>query len=1066
MNKRKKDAAAGLLDRRGDGCVICSTNDNEDCMLLCDGKDCNREIHLYCMRPIVSDIPEGDWYCQQCSSVGSSETLQRYIDGHNEDKMKMNLTTKDNYKNWLYCIQRRVIPFSYWSIDFINEKSSLKASNFDPSSESLIGKICRLYSILEENYHIGRIINRKYDENLECWLHLIYFKVGSDDRNQSLSKWIVLEEHACIIGGDIIWSKPSKGHHWWPAQCYYQSGLDMIMKNYKLIKTKYRNDNAFTQPVHNRDGSIIRTDNARDDTVVLLYYYAMNYFTMSPKKYMDTVTIPLRNKVPNKKDAAKKLSLAYALANIEYEEQRQVWYSYAYSITDNKSGFDGLRVRNYTDLVMHLKSLKSNGLKLTDAANLYSLETTIVPRIDDSHVEAIKKQKMACLDRLYLLGEGGIQFNATEDPVSLTRVKDGAVNESLEYVTNSEIKSDFTQYKSLFATASQAFEQYLLTNQSLLNDSIDMESDTKEKSSSAAAQGKIEGYVVASSRSKRPRNVINYNENALSNIATRGEVWQYIHNCGDETESTKMPFIPYALSSIPTSCWIGAVVRINSDGSIGRVTSINDNKVNLNLLLGTVADADPDELLLLDTSSDDYDAFISAENDILAAIDDMALDDLSDNEHNEVERGNLRSDLFENEIDIKDAASKNASNVTESKSSTESNKINTTKRIWKEPGAKVCRINILAKPASAPTTSGNNKSTAQKSQSQSNDTPVTTKPFVATIKKRQEPPETAVSHSSDVKMTTIRSHTGKLLQVIDRRENPTVVRDSDLPRTRNFERAKRQEWQQARERERERLTSQRNSKYEPRDDSRAASGASRSSGNNYNTDYLAELKATINRLEEIKSRNRDRHLNHQECRPLSRSQRRLLSISKQAYDEELRKHNNHTSRKQERIDNESGLLKSNNYRDGKQERIDNDSGLLKSNNYRDVPQWELDANKFLNNFSVEHQQVRHRDIEYQHVYHHDRPQMNTMTNQYNGPNVPTLNILQSHDYYQNNNRNFHSNHQMIPPGIPPPPVVVTPIVHINQYHHPSNHPPLYPAPQLKLPHENDRYRYNNDRRYK
>ncbi len=1045
MKKRKKDAAAGLLDRRGDGCVICATNDNEDCILLCDGKDCNREIHLYCMRPIVSDIPEGDWYCQQCSLVGSSDSLQRYIDGHNEDKIKMNLTTKDDYKNWLYCIQRRVIPFSYWSIDFINDKFTPKASNFDPSSESLIGKICRLYSILEENYHVGRIINRKYDENLDCWLHLIYFKVGSDDRNQSLSKWIVLEEHACIIGGDIIWSKPSKGHHWWPAQCYYQSGLDMIMKNYKLIKTKYRNDNAFTQPVHNIEGSIIRTDNARDDTMVLLYYYAYNYFTMSPKKYMDTVTMPLRNKVPNKKDAAKKLLLAYALANIEYEEQRHVWYSYTYNITENKSGLDGLRVRKYTDLVMHLKSLKSNGFKLSDAANLYSLEIAIVPHIDDSYVEDIKNQKMACLDRLYLLGEGGIQLNATENPVSLVHVKDGAVNSSLEYVTDVEIKSEFTQYKSLFATASQAFEQYLLTNQSLLDDSVNAESKAKKKSSSAAAQGKIEGYTVVSSRSsKRSRNVINYNENALSIEAMQGEVWQNIRSCGDITESTKMPFISDPLSSIPTNCWIGAVVRVTSDGSIGRVTSINDNKVNLSLLLGTVADANPDELFLLDTSSGDYDAFISAENDILTAIDDMAVDDLSDNEKNEIERGNLRNDLFENETDAKDAA-KVTSNVTDdkAKSSTESNVGTTTKRIWKEPGAKVCRINILAKPASVPITPGNNKSTVQKSQVQSNETSVAAKPFVATIKKRQEPPETAASQTSAVKMTTIRSQTGKLLQVIDRRENPTVVRDSDLPRNKDFERVKRQEWQQARERERERITSQRNIKYEPRDDSRAASSARRSSGGSgYNTDYLAELQATINRLEEFKSRNRDRHMNHQECRPLSRSQRRLLSISKQAYEEELRKYNNYTSRKQE--------------------RTDNDSNLSKSNNYRDVPSWEIDANNFLNSFSVEHQQVRHRDIEHQH----DRPQVNIMTNQYNGPKVTTHNNMQSYDYYQNNNRNFHNNHQMKPPGIPPPPVVVTPIVHVNQYHHPSNHQPLYPAPQLKLPHENDRYRYNNDRRYK
>ncbi len=1051
MKKRKKDAAAVLAgsDVVG-GCVICTNNDNEDCILLCDGKDCNREIHVYCMRPIVSDIPEGDWYCQQCSAVGSSASLQRYLDGHNEDKMKMNLTSKEKYKDWLYFIQRRVIPFSYWSIDYIDDKFTPKPSNFDPSSESLIGKICRLYSILEENYHIGRIINRKYDEMLGCWLHLIHFKVGADDRNQSLSEWIVLEEHACIIGGDIIWSKPSKGHHWWPAQCYYQSGLDMIMKNYKLIKTKYRNEKAFTHPVHNIEGSIIRTDNARDDTLVLLYYYAYNYFTMSPKKYMDTVTIPLRNKVPNKRDSAKKLLLAYAMADIEYEEQRRVWYTYANGIPENTVGLEGLHVRKYTDLVMHLKTLKSNGLKLSDAANLYSLEAVIVPHVDELHIADIRSQKIACLDRVYLLGEGGIQFNAAENPISLARLKGDA---SLEYLSNCENKSEFTQYKSLFAAATQAYEQYLLTNQEL-DDSVVKEPSSKKKSSSAAAQGKIEAYTTTSSRSsKRSRNVVNYNESVLSNDCihtAHEEEWQ--HYPGEvEVESSNKPFIPDSLSSIPSSCWIGAVVRVNSDGSIGRVTSIDDNKVNLSLLLGTVADANPDELFLLDTDSEDYEAFIAAENDILAAIDDMAADDLSDSEHNEIERGNLRNDLFENESNPKNPAGKSAANsVDKVKSSVDSN--NATKRIWKEPGAKVCRINILAKPASVPIAAGSNSSTAPKNQPLSNDNAAAAKPFVATIKKRQEPsgpevaqPPVAEAAQPPVKLTFIRSQTGKLLKVIDRRENPTVLRDSDLPRNRDFERNRRVEWQQARERERERLMSQRNSRYEPRGDPRIPSNSSSNEANNvsrngsnradssHNSDYLAELKATINRLETIQSR----FMGRKECH-LTRSQRRLLSITKQAYDEEMRKQNNSLR---------------------KREQDNNDANYKKSNNYREVPTWEVDANNFLNNLSIEHQQVHHRDSQWAHAG----------SNQFNGPNltIPSIAPPPYNDYYQNNSRNFHNNNQQMkpPPGIPPPPVVVTPKVHVNRYHHPSNHPPLYPAPQLPLPRENDRYRYNDRRKY-
>uniref|UniRef100_A0A8C5CF40 Uncharacterized protein n=1 Tax=Gadus morhua TaxID=8049 RepID=A0A8C5CF40_GADMO len=45
-------------------CQLCGRGDNEDLLLLCDG--CDRGLHTYCLRPRITAIPEGDWFCPAC----------------------------------------------------------------------------------------------------------------------------------------------------------------------------------------------------------------------------------------------------------------------------------------------------------------------------------------------------------------------------------------------------------------------------------------------------------------------------------------------------------------------------------------------------------------------------------------------------------------------------------------------------------------------------------------------------------------------------------------------------------------------------------------------------------------------------------------------------------------------------------------------------------------------------------------------------------------------------------------------------------------------------------------
>ena len=45
-------------------CQLCHCGDNEDSLLLCDG--CDKGYHMYCFKPPIEEVPDGDWYCYEC----------------------------------------------------------------------------------------------------------------------------------------------------------------------------------------------------------------------------------------------------------------------------------------------------------------------------------------------------------------------------------------------------------------------------------------------------------------------------------------------------------------------------------------------------------------------------------------------------------------------------------------------------------------------------------------------------------------------------------------------------------------------------------------------------------------------------------------------------------------------------------------------------------------------------------------------------------------------------------------------------------------------------------------
>ncbi|XP_076392535.1 ATP-dependent chromatin assembly factor large subunit isoform X2 [Megachile rotundata] len=57
-------------------CRVCRRRGDAEKMLLCDG--CNKGHHLYCLKPKLSTVPEGDWYCKVCKPpIKSKEKLKQ-----------------------------------------------------------------------------------------------------------------------------------------------------------------------------------------------------------------------------------------------------------------------------------------------------------------------------------------------------------------------------------------------------------------------------------------------------------------------------------------------------------------------------------------------------------------------------------------------------------------------------------------------------------------------------------------------------------------------------------------------------------------------------------------------------------------------------------------------------------------------------------------------------------------------------------------------------------------------------------------------------------------------------
>ncbi|KAG7202578.1 hypothetical protein KM043_009773 [Ampulex compressa] len=136
-------------------CRICRKRRDAENMLLCDG--CNKGHHLYCLKPKLTAVPDGDWFCTTCKPPIKSKEKIKKRKKFEEEIEDEALLTKETRHN-----RAKRIPESDEEVDRENDDIE------QDSDEDVNGKPMHLCSLCRSG---GKLINCDTCPNsfhLEC----------------------------------------------------------------------------------------------------------------------------------------------------------------------------------------------------------------------------------------------------------------------------------------------------------------------------------------------------------------------------------------------------------------------------------------------------------------------------------------------------------------------------------------------------------------------------------------------------------------------------------------------------------------------------------------------------------------------------------------------------------------------------------------------------------------------------------------------------------------------------------------------------------------------------------
>jgi hypothetical protein len=333
---------------------------------------CGQEFHLKCCTPPIQVVPEGAFYCFDCSPKGSTEQLEDYLLEHER--------WKDDHPDdiWVDVLLRDDIrdePQHHPPDDSNNnteqdedDDEEDNATELFPRSElhwihrehpeRLIGNPLRLYCPHGNHYHNGRILevrpgNRNTDHlvrngrvlevrqggrDTEC---LVRFPAGKDYRKTSLTTWIRLEEHCLAVATQILWgvfgskerkksnvkksSSSSSPAKWMRAKLWSRTARELVpvlqLLNPKEGQLYYRNPNDDVndeEPTQPKWGLV---ETFGTDTYELLNL---------PLETRDSRPQPPKKNALLLQEDEREADIRMALAQAELEEQARIrnWKEY------------------------------------------------------------------------------------------------------------------------------------------------------------------------------------------------------------------------------------------------------------------------------------------------------------------------------------------------------------------------------------------------------------------------------------------------------------------------------------------------------------------------------------------------------------------------------------------------------------------------------------------------------------------------------------------------------------------------------------------------------------------